>query len=225
MPFEAHSRSSTLSTGRECNEEGPSRPPKGAVDSMGSRLLPNRRLDFADGWRPAGASYRLTATLLDMAMYCGLCVLLAIPVSQKFDWSAAWGGIDHLARATSDPQWLAHASGILGLWIALWWCYFVVGWGLLGATPGKWAVGLRITDYRQRFPIGPTRALLRLAAYCVSSMTFEWGHLLMLIRSDRRTLHDILAGTRVVRKSAKAIPIEPESDSDPAIEDFEESAE
>jgi len=181
------------------------------------------RLDFADGWRPAGVSWRLAATLLDMAMYCGLCALLAIPVSQKFDWSAAWGGIDQLARATSDPQWLAHASGILGLWIALWWCYFVVGWGLLGATPGKWAVGLRITDYRQRYPIGPTRALLRLAAYCVSSMTFEWGHMLMLIRYDKRTLHDILAGTRVVRKSAPAVPVEPASASESASEDDSDS--
>jgi uncharacterized RDD family membrane protein YckC len=170
------------------------------------------RLDFADGWRPAGASWRLVATLLDMALYCGLCALLAIPVSQKFDWSEAWGGIDHLARAASDQQWLTHASGVLGLWIALWWCYFVVGWGLLGATPGKWAVGLRITDYRQRYPIGPTRALLRLAAYCVSSVTFEWGHLLMLVRRDRRTLHDILAGTRVVRKSEPAVAMEPEPD-------------
>ena len=190
---------------------------------MGYRLLSDHRLDFADGWRPAGFTWRLAGTILDMAMYCGLCMLLAIPVSKKFDWSAAWGGIDQLAKATSDPQWLAHASGILGLWIALWWCYFVVGWGLLGATPGKWAVGLRITDYRQRYPIGPTRALLRLAAYCVSSMTFEWGHMLMLIRYDKRTLHDILAGTRVVRKSAPAVSTEAEpelekdigSDSDP----------
>ena len=190
---------------------------------MDYRLLANRRLDFADGWRPAGFAWRLAATLLDMAMYCGLCVLLAIPVSQKFDWGTAWGGVDQLARAASDPQWLAHASGVLGLWIALWWCYFVVGWGLLGATPGKWAIGLRITDYRQRCPIGPTRAVLRLAAYCVSSVTFEWGHLLMLIRYDRRTLHDILAGTRVVRKSRPAVPFEPELDSDSDSDSDEES--
>jgi uncharacterized RDD family membrane protein YckC len=65
--------------------------------------------------------------------------------------------------------------------------------------------------------------VLRLAAYCVSSVTFEWGHLLMLIRYDKRTLHDILAGTRVVRKSALAIELEldeeseldPEPDPDP----------
>ncbi len=190
---------------------------KGLHGSSGSSgdggILSSRRLDFSDGWRPAGPLLRLAAMLLDMAVYCSLCALLALPVSRKFEWSAVWGGIDQLAQATADPQWLAHASGILGLWIALWWCYFVVGWGLLGATPGKWAVGLRIVDYRQRCPIGPSRALLRLAAYCVSSMTFEWGHLVMLIRHDRRTLHDILAGTRVVRRSAPAVEVEPEPES------------
>ena len=133
-----------------------------------------------------------------------------------------------MAKAASDSVWLGHASSILGLWIALWWCYFVVGWGLLGATPGKWAFGLRIMDYHQRCPIGPARALLRLAAYMVSSVTFEWGHLLMLIRSDRRTLHDVLAGTRVVRKSKRAKRAysesasesnpEPERDAKPDLE-------
>ena len=176
------------------------------------------RLDSADGWKPAGLVWRLSATLLDMALYCSLCALLAVPVSQTFDWSTLWGGIDELALAASHSEWLGHASSIFGLWIALWWCYFVVGWGLLGATPGKWAMGLRIIDYRQRSPIGPARALLRLAAYMVSSITFEWGHLLMLIRVDRRTLHDILAGTRVVRKTRRTRS-EPEDEHEHEGED------
>jgi uncharacterized RDD family membrane protein YckC len=159
-----------------------------------------QRLDFDDGWRPAGLLWRLSATILDMAAYCGLCLLIAVPVGRSFDWSAVWGSVDEIARAVSEPTWLGHASSIFGLWIAIWFCYFVVGWGLLGATPGKWAFGLRITDYRQRCPIGPSRALLRLAAYCVSSLTLEWGHLMIVIRNDRRALHDVLAGTRVVRK-------------------------
>ena len=165
----------------------------------------SRVLYSDEGWVPAGAGRRGAATLIDMILYCGLCALLAIPVSRQFDWGAARGGIDNLARAISDNIWLAHASGILGLWIALWWCYFVVGWGLLGATPGKWAMGLRIMDYRQHCPIGPARAFLRLAAYCVSAVTLEWGHLLILIRTDRRALHDILAGTRVMRRSKRAV--------------------
>jgi len=172
-----------------------------------------RALYADEGWRPAGALCRLLATLLDMAVYCGLCMVLAIPVEQTFEWSALWGGFDEIARATSDQAWLGHASSILGLWIDLWWCYFVVGWGLLGATPGKWAMGLRIVDYRQRCPIGPSRAILRLAAYCVSSITFEWGHLVILVRNDRRALHDVLAGTRVVRQSGQT-PSDPEEAAD-----------
>jgi uncharacterized RDD family membrane protein YckC len=169
---------------------------------------------FADeGWRPAGVLFRLFATILDMAVYCGLCMLLAIPIERTFDWSTLWGGLDEFARATTDPAWLGHASSILGLCIALWWCYFIVGWGLLGATPGKWAMGLRIIDYRQRCPIGPTRAVLRLAAYCVSSITFEWGHLLILLRTDRRALHDVLAGTRVVRRSHRSRPVVTQPDN------------
>ena len=186
----------------------------------------NRRLDSEDGWRPVGASWRLAATVLDMAVYCGLCLIVAIPLSHSFDWSAIWGGIDDMALAASEPEWLGHASSILGLWIAIWWCYFVVGWGLIGATPGKWALGLRIMDYRQRCPIGASRGVLRLAAYCVSSVTFEWGHLLMLIRGDRRALHDVLAGTRVVRKSRKPVIVEadyePDTDPDPDTEDLPE---
>ncbi len=183
----------------------------------------NRRLDIEDGWRPVGASWRLAATVIDMAVYCGLCLVVAVPVSQSFDWSAIWGGIDEMALAASEPAWLGHASSILGLWIAMWLCYFVVGWGLLGATPGKWALGLRIMDYRQRSPIGASRSVLRLAAYCVSSVTFEWGHLLMLIRSDRRALHDVLAGTRVVRKSRRPIPAVFEAESEAVLEEEDET--
>jgi uncharacterized RDD family membrane protein YckC len=175
----------------------------------------SRKLYAEDGWRPAGALSRLAASVLDMALYCGLCLLLAMPVGQQFQWSALWGGVDEIARAASAPSWLAHASSILGLWIALWWCYFVVGWGLLGATPGKWALGLRVVDYRQRCPIGASRAALRLAAYCVSSVMFEWGHLMMLLRADRRALHDILAGTRVVRRGRRRSEASEASD-DPA---------
>jgi uncharacterized RDD family membrane protein YckC len=176
-----------------------------------------------DGWVPAGAGRRGLATLIDMALYCGLCALLAIPVSRQFDWGAVQGGIDDLARAISDHIWLAHASGILGLWIALWWCYFVVGWGILGATPGKWVMGLRIMDYHQHCPIGPVRALLRLAAYCVSAVTLEWGHLLIVLRTDRRALHDILAGTRVVRRSKRVAPTSSEPVPDEKLESESEN--
>ncbi|MFV2071169.1 MAG: RDD family protein [Thermoanaerobaculales bacterium] len=175
-----------------------------------------------DEWPPAGALRRVPATILDIALYVALCALLAVPVSHRFDWSIAGAGIEKVARAATEPSWLGHASGIVGLWIALWWCYFVVGWGLLGATPGKWACGLRIIDHRRHCPIGPVRAVLRLAAYSVSSVTLGWGHLLVILRTDRRALHDILAGTRVVRKPRRGNrKIVPEPKEREEVEDEE----
>ena len=152
-----------------------------------------------EGLRPAGIMRRLPATLIDMAVYCGLCGLLAYPVGREIDWSEAAHDLGLLVDSISQPAWIAHAAGILGLWIGLWWCYFAVGWGLLGATPGKWLLGIRIVDHRGRSPIGLSRAFLRLAAYTVSSVTLGMGHLLVVLRHDRRALHDLLAGTWVVR--------------------------
>jgi len=152
------------------------------------------------GLKPAGFLRRLPATIIDMIVFCGACALLAYPVSRNIDWQIAVIDPSLFFDSLTDPGWITHAAGILGLWIALWWCYFTVGWGLLGATVGKWVLCLRIVDHRGRAPIGLSRAFLRLAAYSVSSVTLGMGHLLIVLRPDRRALHDLLAGTWVVRR-------------------------
>ena len=149
------------------------------------------------GLRPAGLLRRLPATLVDMIVFCGACALFAYPVSQNIDWQSATADPASIVESLTDPGLIAHAAGILGLWIALWWCYFAVGWGLLGATIGKWIFGLRVVDHRGRVPIGLSRAFLRLAAYSVSSVTLGMGHLLIVLRPDRRALHG--KGTRPTR--------------------------
>jgi uncharacterized RDD family membrane protein YckC len=151
-------------------------------------------------FRPAGAMRRLLATLIDMAIFCTLCAAIALPVTRAVEWAALPVNLQEVTDAVSDPGWISHASGVLGMWIALWWSYFAVGWGLFGATPGKRLLGIKIIDHQQRSPIGLSRGVLRLVAYTVSSMTFCVGHLMLLFRSDRCALHDILAGTRVVRR-------------------------
>jgi uncharacterized RDD family membrane protein YckC len=157
------------------------------------------------GAAPAGFVRRVAATLVDMVVYCGLCALLAYPLSRHLDWPLAVNDPEAFLGSLTDPGLVAHAAGILGLWIALWWCYFAVSWGLAGATVGKWALGLRLVDHRGNAPIGLTRAVLRLAAYSVSSLTFALGHLLVALRHDRRALHDILAGTWIVTKKPKIV--------------------
>jgi uncharacterized RDD family membrane protein YckC len=149
--------------------------------------------------RCAGAARRAVATLIDMLVFSGLSAAIVLPLASGIDWAARFSSLEDMTTALTNPAWLGHASGMLGIWIALWWSYFVVGWGLIGATPGKWLLGLRVVDYRGRHPIGAARAALRLVAYSVTSVTLGWGHLLIVFRRDHRGLHDILAGTRVVR--------------------------
>ena len=61
MPFEANSRSSTSSTGRESNEKGPSRHPKGAADSMPYTLLVHPMQNIPDHGPTLGSRGRRTA--------------------------------------------------------------------------------------------------------------------------------------------------------------------
>jgi uncharacterized RDD family membrane protein YckC len=133
-----------------------------------------------------------------MVVFCSLSGLLALPLVHGVDVDLTALDPDLLVANLSLPTWRSHAAGVMGVWIGLWWAYFALGWGLAGATPGKWMAGVAIVDHRERRPIGISRALLRLVAYCVSSVTCGAGHLLILLRRDRRALHDILAGTRVV---------------------------
>jgi uncharacterized RDD family membrane protein YckC len=162
-----------------------------AADSV---EFPGRRLEAA------GPLRRGLATLVDMVVFLGLSVALILPVARRAPLDAVGRPLDALSMAASDTAWLAHVAGVLGLWIGLWWCYFLVGWGLFGWTPGKGLFGLRVTDEDGRIPIGPSRAALRLIAYTASATTLGWGHTLIWLRSDRRALHDLLAGTRVVKR-------------------------
>ena len=69
--------------------------------------------------------------------------------------------------------------------------------GRFGATVGKMIIGARIVrldDSR----IGYGTAFVRSLGTIVSDMIFYAGYLFVAFRDDKRALHDLLAGTRVV---------------------------
>jgi uncharacterized RDD family membrane protein YckC len=151
----------------------------------------------------AGVFRRVLATLADMVVFTGLSVALCWPLFQSMPDVPLDGTLIETASSLAgNTPWLSHVAGIGGLWVALWWSYFLVGWGLMGCTPGKWLLGLRVVDHEGRCPIGASRAALRLLAYMASSVTLVGGHMLAVLRGDRLALHDVLAGTRVVRWKA-----------------------
>lgn len=101
--------------------------------------------------------------------------------------------------------------------------YVVLGHGLAGRTVGKAVTGLRVVGPASGEPPGVARALARLALCPVAlspvapdapAAAWVWlliggvGGLLAFARRDRRGLHDLVAGTRVVAGPARA-PLSP----------------
>ncbi len=75
--------------------------------------------------------------------------------------------------------------------------YFVLFWVLVGATPGKQVLGLKIvrTDRRQ---LGWGRAIVRYIGYWISAIVFFLGFLWVLVDGRRQAWHDKMADTFVV---------------------------
>jgi uncharacterized RDD family membrane protein YckC len=96
-----------------------------------------------------------------------------------------------------DSQtWANHA---LPIFYPLFFLYDVLLNGRFGATVGKMAIGARIV-LKDGSRLGYTRAACRWLAARVSDVFFCAGYLLIGLRADKRALHDLLAGTRVVYK-------------------------
>ena len=75
--------------------------------------------------------------------------------------------------------------------------------GLTGFTLGKWATGLRIERNNGGGPPGIGRALLRhFIGYPLSFALAGLGFLIAAVTSHGRGLHDMIAGTIVVREGS-----------------------
>jgi uncharacterized RDD family membrane protein YckC len=75
--------------------------------------------------------------------------------------------------------------------------YFLFFWTLIGQTPGKYLLGVRIvTPEGNRLKLG--RAVLRYLGYYLSALPFGLGFLWILFDDERRAWHDRLAGTCVI---------------------------
>lgn len=96
------------------------------------------------------------------------------------------------------------SSETVGLILALLFAVFnlAVLPALTGLTVGKWAAGLRIVC-ADGSPIGIRHALLRhFVGYPVSIITLGLGFLGVALSARGRGLHDLIAGTIVIREEA-----------------------
>jgi uncharacterized RDD family membrane protein YckC len=161
------------------------------VETTTSSLLqtgPNARAtdvqSYLERYR-APFSLRCGALLIDyiiLAIIIAFCTLVARPLG-------------------SGARTAGSSVESFGLIIAL--AVLVLNFGALavwrGQTLGKWATGLRI-ERKEGGPLDWWRVLLRhFVGYPLSLLTLGLGFLVAAFNSQNRALHDLIAGTIVVR--------------------------
>lgn len=106
-----------------------------------------------------------------------------------------------MLRSFSNEQgkFIAASMGIAGLLMILGLLYVLFFWALGGGTPGKKMLGLRIVREDGVEPMGWGTACLRLLGYMVDGFTFTIGFIIIAFSARKRGLHDMIAGTTVIR--------------------------
>jgi uncharacterized RDD family membrane protein YckC len=143
--------------------------------------------------RPAGFWIRCVAALVDAV------VILLARLSMGSVASRVWG-----RDIGESPAY----QGLAVLFTLLFACvYTTVTHTATGQTIGKALTGVRVVAVDGRFlPVGA--ALLRWLATFVSALPLGMGYAMAGLRSDKRALHDLIAGSRVERvgRVARAAP-------------------
>ena len=159
----------------------PSRPPARRVESH-ARV--RYRAPFA---------LRCGAMLIDY-------ILLALILTFSTIIARLMGGGARMAGGTAEKIGIVFAllAAVLDLGVLA---------GLTGKTIGKWTTGLRLerTDGQ---PPGIGRALLRhFVGYPISFLLFGIGFLIAIVNPTGRALHDLIAGTVVIREYGPATAV------------------
>ncbi len=82
--------------------------------------------------------------------------------------------------------------------ILLFGIYVIPCWAIAGTSLGKWLLGLKLVGPSQQ-PPGALRAFVRFFVMAALSPLFGLPWWTVLVRRDRRGIHDLLAGTRLIQ--------------------------
>ncbi len=140
---------------------------------------------------PAPFALRCGALLIDYTAVIGIIAFSTL-IAQLFGGGARMAGV--------TAQTVGYSVAAVALLAD-----FLVLPTYSGQTLGKWATGLRIIERATGEAAGAGRVLLRnLIGYPLSLFLLGAGFLLAVFHSEGRALHDLLAGTVVVRSRGRA---------------------
>jgi len=149
-----------------------------AKKAVGSVAVAGQAADF---WT------RLAAYIIDSIILSIAVIVVMVPPSIL----AALVG----SKSQGAALFLSSVGLLLGF--AVGFGYLLIPWAKNGITPGKKMLSLKIVREDGVEPLGYKKAVLRLVGYFASGMILYLGFL-MALGKERKALHDIIAGTKVV---------------------------
>jgi len=134
----------------------------------------------------AGAVSRAAAAAIDIMLVTA-------------SYTVGYAGVELLLNAFFGESLDGDRSGplavvALSVWTFL---YIFVSLAVVGRTPGKGLVGLRVVC-ADGAPLTVRRAFGRTVTQPLSSLLLGLGYVPVLLQKEHRALHDLLAGTAVV---------------------------
>ena len=152
----------------------------------------------------AGFWLRFVAAIIDGLILLAVRKILFLPFGIRTGMGMAMGGI---FRGGRQPQDFSALMPMLGLMFRIaiisaliQWLYFsLMESSVWQATLGKKALGLTVTDLEGR-RISFGRATGRYFAKILSTLTIGIGYLMAGFTAKKQALHDMIAGTLVLRK-------------------------
>lgn len=145
------------------------------------------RQDFGGFWA------RFAAKMIDGLILIGIGILVSDAVASLF----------YEGSIPVPPDWrgFLRAQGILSLVnavIAIWFSVYFIR--RHEATPGKRMLGLRVVR-ADGSPVGTGKIILRYFGEQLSGLLFLSGYVMSVFDEEKRTLHDYLCDTRVVKNT------------------------
>jgi uncharacterized RDD family membrane protein YckC len=160
----------------------------------------------ATGWPPAAPGHAGPEYAGFWRRFWGLCIdrfalgVVLFPVGLALGFRMMWPFAHH-GELTADAL-RTMLFGSLSMWLIrsfAEWVYFAAFQGSSRqATPGQMVLGIRVTGL-DGGPIGFGRATGRYFASWLSAMVLLIGFIMAAFTERKQALHDILAGTLVVR--------------------------
>lgn len=150
--------------------------------------------------QPAGFISRFVALMLDIIFVSIGAIVFAAMVSlilNFFGLSSDESTVDISTRVVLGflQSTILALSGLAVLLFVP--GYFVLCWVLIGATPGKQIMGLRVVRSKGE-RVGWLRGIVRYIGYFISAIALFLGFLWVFIDGRRQGWHDKLADTLVV---------------------------